>query len=173
MSSFHFSLENDFSSSQPYIEMGLGAQEANLYRLLQNVYPEETLHWTVVPYLQDIDIYVIIELCAYGAQESSYLHQAIQRALKVLTSKQLKPEALILIILYRDLKVNFPERKLQREKVMSEMFIDEILHQEAPDCKEQISISHEFGLQGLKNTLQQLEGKHLYFEIMPHKDLQS
>lgn len=156
------------SSSALYIAAGgCEASYPIIQKILEALYPQQAIHWTLKPNFKEIDTYVIFYLCPYGIEEIPLLTQAIHNAQQLLESNQLKPEAHILIILYRDLKVAFPERKLQREKVMSEMIGDEILPQEAPRVKERIRITHEFGINNFQDSLQQLTGNHFYFEVMP------
>lgn len=118
------------------------------------------------PNLKEVDTYVLFYLCTYGIEELPLVSAGIRRARQVLESKELNPEAHVLIILFRDLKVAFPVRKLQREKVMSEMISEEILNCETFVNKERIRVTHEFGTNNLQDSLQQLTGTHLYFEVM-------
>jgi hypothetical protein len=137
-----------------------------IQKLLQALFPYQSIHWTLSPNLKEIDTYVIFFSCSYDVEEVPLLIQGIRHARHILENKQLKPDAHILVILYRDLKVAFPERKLQREKVMSELMTEEILHREAPQDEARIRIIHEFGTNNLQDSLQQLTGNNFYFELL-------
>ncbi len=140
-------------------------------KIMQVIFPQENIHW-VEPNFKEIDTYIMFYLCSYDVQEAPILTLAIHDARSLLKSK-LKPEAHILIMLYRDLKVAFPQRKLQREKVMSEMISDNLLQLEAPVDRKRIQITHEFGIHDLQDSFQQLKGRYFYFELMPLQNLKS
>src|SRR5262249_2447431 len=144
---------------------GWHAQEAILHKVLQALYPQEAIEWTAKPNLEEIDTYILFYICPYDVKEAPLLKESIHYAQQLLESHRLKPNAHILIIFYRDLKVAFPERKLQREKFMSNRITEEILNREIPVDKERIHVTHEFSTHHLQDTLEELIGSHLYFEI--------
>lgn len=157
-----------FPQSSLYLSAG-GCETAyfSVQKLLQALYPQQAIHWTLEPNFKEIDTYVIFYLCPYGVEELPLLMEGIHHAQQVLEHKEFKSEAHVLIIFYRDLKVAFPERKLQREKVMSNRLTEEVLLREAPTEGKRIRITHEFGTNNLQDSLQQLTGHYLHFEIMP------
>lgn len=155
-----------------HIEIGgAPAQESVLQKVLHALYPQESIRWILEPDLKKIDTYVLFYVCPYGAKETPILMEGIQYAQHLLNNPQFNPAAHILMILYRDLKVAFPERKLRREKVMSEMVSEEMLNSKAPMEKHRIRVTQEFGTNNLQDTLHQLIGSHLYFEVMHSIDV--
>ena len=145
---------------------GHNALYPTLQKILKTLYPKENVHWTLNPNFPAIDTYILFYVCSYDVKEAPLLVEAIHRAQSLLKSGRLKSEAHILIILYRDLRVAFPERKLQREKSMSDMVTQEILFREAPLEQQRIQVAHEFGVHNLQDSLQQLTGYAFYFELM-------
>lgn len=157
---------DDDISFHPHIEVEeTHSQNLSFMKVLHALYPKELIQLKEKPNFKKIDTYVLFYLCPYDIDEVSLLNRSIKRAQELLKSNQLKLDAHILIVLYRDLKVAFPERKLQREKIMSENITKEILSRQAPLYQNRIHITHEFGTSNLKDTLQQLTGSFLYFEV--------
>lgn len=153
------------------ISFQVDAQEAErqnsiLQKLLNALYPNQCIHWVLKPALEEIDLYVIVGVCPYGAEEAPLLQAFLSRALEILDREQVKAEANIVILFYRDLKVNFPERKLQREKAMSAIISQELLKRQAMEIQGRVHIAHEFGPYHVSDTLQQFKGRHLYFELL-------
>ncbi len=152
--------------SHPRIQVGGShAQEAILHKVLQALYPQEVIEWTAKPDLEEIDTYVLFYACPYDVKEEPLLKESIHYAQQLLESHRLKPNVHLLIIFYRDLKVAFPERKLQREKFMSNLITKEILNREMSIDQERIHVTHEFSTHHLQDTLEELIGSRLYFEI--------
>lgn len=150
----------------PHIQIKAShAQDAVLCKVLHALYPQESIEWIQKPDLKKIDRYVLFYLCPYGAKEGPLLIKGLQRAQQLLKSDLLKPDAHILIIFYRDIQVDFPERKLQREKFMSNMITEEIINRENTIDKQRIHVTHEFSPHHLQDTLEELKGSHFYFEV--------
>lgn len=167
MTLFNFSSEKRISSLSDTFPLTIECSESNLIlqKVLETLYPGVPVQWAKSPHLHEIDTYVLFYLCSYGVEEGSLLREAIQRSQQILHHPEFKSQAHVLIVVYRNLKVAFPERKLKREKVMSEMFTEDLLNREVSRDQHRIGVTHEFGLNNLQDTVQHLTGSHLYFEI--------
>lgn len=159
-------LSSDEKDSRHHIEVKKKYyHDAWLQKFLQALYLKDEIEWISNPNLKEIETYVLFHVCTYGEEDTLSLKEGIKRAC-LLLENQLSFQAHVLIILYRDLKVSFPERKLRREKFMSELISDEMLSRECLSYQNRIRIIHEFGTNNLQDSLQQLTGNHVYFEIL-------
>lgn len=150
----------------PHIEVGgVHARDSKIQKFLEALYPQEAVQWVDEPDFKNIDTYILFYLCSYGEEDTLLIKQSFQHAQQLLTMHPFKPDVHLLIVFYHDLRVDFPDRKLQREKVMSEILTKQIFDQEMPYLN-RIAITYEFGTHHLEDTLQQLQGSYLYFEVM-------
>lgn len=140
------------------------ASDLHLHKFIQALFPKEEIELIQLPQLKEIDTYVLFHTCAYGEEEIQSLKEGIKKAHHLL-EHELNSQANVVMIFFRDLNVSFPERKLRREKFMSELISEDLLNHEGA-LHERMSVIHEFGTQNLQDTLQQLTGKHLYFEVL-------
>jgi hypothetical protein len=166
MSTFFLTVNNPIPFHLRIEVGGFHAQDSTLHKVLQMLYPEESIQFISKPHLEEIETYVLFYSCPYGEEEVSLLKEGFHRAKQLLNHPQFKLETHVFMIFYRDLKVDFPERKLQREKVMSEMITEEILHQELGIHRERIHVAHGFGIHDLQETLRELTGTSFYFEVI-------
>ncbi|WP_068468187.1 hypothetical protein [Candidatus Protochlamydia phocaeensis] len=146
-----------FSEQASSLSIRVGGEKAHnptMQNLLKALFPHQAISYSS-PDFNQLDIYMFVH--EYRAEEPSHARDYVKKAQRLLSENQLKEHARVLILLYENVKVAFPERKLRNEKAISAIDTEDILEECAKAYKERIRVLYEFGLYDLKDTLFQLK----------------
>jgi hypothetical protein len=136
-------------------------EQSSAFSFVKALFPTQSFSRN--DHLQEVEAYVIIH--PYQADEAAQTDRYVAKAVEVLEKDEINPQAFVLVVLYEEIKVAFPERKLNREKYMANLNSEEILQQAAPSFKDRIRIVYEFGTHDLRDTQELLKkASNIYFD---------
>ena len=112
---------------------------------MEALFPNNLIEHVKEPPLNQIQSYLFLHLCPYSAESTFVSPRMIERIKQILCNSQFNADVKFFLIVDQKVQVSFPERKLNREKWMSEAAIKEILNLEIPLMAHRVEVIAKMG----------------------------